>query len=199
MFYTLQTNQYVSPIIHETSISSHLSSQTISKCTLAESTLTRAGDITSLPSTYTAHRFRFQNAYSSPGSTPAIARSYLFFPISFVRYFTDIYIDIKRKFPKLGSLCCKRMRGVIENHTLTVEFLTTIGLLNPPLPGGRGGRAQSGGGAGGGPLTSIGILLRFCKLVLDSFAWAFRRWISTCTGETAPWSSASLEAAEGEG
>ena len=85
MFYTLQTNQRVSPIIHETSISSHLTSQTISKCTLAESTLTRARDITSLPSTYTAHQIPIPNACSSPGSTPAIARSYLFFPTPFVR------------------------------------------------------------------------------------------------------------------
>lgn len=185
MFYTLQTNQYVSPIIHETSISSHLSSQTISKCTLAESTLTRAENI---------QAFRPLIQPTESDSKCLLITRFNPCDCSLLFIFTDTVREIfyrhihrhKRKFPKLGSLCCKRMRGVIENHTLTVEFLTTIGLLKPALPGGRGGRAQSGGGAGGGPLTSIGILLRFCKLVLDSFVWAFRRWISTCAGETAP-------------
>jgi hypothetical protein len=52
------------------------------------------------------------------------------------------------------------------------EFLTLRG-VRIPLPGGRGGRAQSGGGAGGGPLTSMGMLLLFAKAFL--FESAFNR------------------------
>lgn len=44
---------------------------------------------------------------------------------------------------------------------IRTEPLNPIGLLNPALPGGSGGKAQSGGGAGGGPLANVGMLLLF--------------------------------------
>lgn len=54
--------------------------------------------------------------------------------------------------------------------------LTPTGLFNPTLPGGgRGGKAQSGGGAGGGPFRS-GMLLLYSKVLLE--LWSFIRWIS---------------------
>jgi hypothetical protein len=57
---------------------------------------------------------------------------------------------------------------VLQTRT---EFLNLTG-LRIPLPGGRGGNAQSGGGAGGGPLTSVGILLLFTNAFFES---AFNR------------------------
>jgi hypothetical protein len=54
---------------------------------------------------------------------------------------------------------CRRERIDLVPVYTRNEFLTPIGLLIPALPGGSGGNAQSGGGAGGGPFTSVGILL----------------------------------------
>jgi hypothetical protein len=42
---------------------------------------------------------------------------------------------------------------------LPIELRIVAGLRKPALPGGRGGKAQSGGGAGGGPFANVGMLL----------------------------------------
>jgi len=52
---------------------------------------------------------------------------------------------------------------VCRPHTRTP--LLPIELLNPPFPSGSGGSAQSGGGAGGGPLMRVGILRLFANVL----------------------------------
>jgi hypothetical protein len=58
-----------------------------------------------------------------------------------------------------------------DDYTLIVPR-ELLALRLPPIPGGSGGSAHSGGGAGGGPLTSVGMLLR-----VDSLGpgWVFSR------------------------
>lgn len=57
---------------------------------------------------------------------------------------------------------------------LYVHDYTRTEFLNPASPsGGRGGSAQLGGGAGGGPLERVGMLLRTASCGLD---WRRRRW-----------------------
>ena len=54
--------------------------------------------------------------------------------------------------------------GSAQACTLTDSLETTA--LRGVVPGGRGGSAQFGGGMGGGPLTSIGMLLLLARAVL---------------------------------
>jgi len=81
-------------------------------------------------------------------------------------------------------------------HTRT-EFRSPIGLFIPALPGGKGGNAQSGGGAGGGPFTRVGKLLLLPSTL--GLASPFSRCIGDLSepgaGDLAPWLSVSLETA----
>lgn len=75
------------------------------------------------------------------------------------------------------------------------------GLFAPALPG-RGGKAQSGGGAGGGPLTSIGIDLRTARnlgLACPCNLWIMGDFSEAGVGDIGLWLSVSLDAAEGDG
>lgn len=58
-----------------------------------------------------------------------------------------------------------------QARILTDSLDTTV--LLEMLPGGRGGSAQFGGGMGGGPFTSIGMLLLLARLGLfcDLIRW----------------------------
>lgn len=56
--------------------------------------------------------------------------------------------------------CDAPSRIQMKCHTLT-DILNLIGLLRPPLAGGKGGKAMVGGGAGGGPVDNKGMLRLF--------------------------------------
>jgi hypothetical protein len=65
--------------------------------------------------------------------------------------------------------------GERSDHFQTrTEVPNATGLRNPALPGGNGGNAQFGGGAGGGPLMSVGMLLRLLNARGNSstFRWS---------------------------
>lgn len=60
----------------------------------------------------------------------------------------------------------RRRIRISSSHLTILPLLPTLPLALPG--GGRGGNAQSGGGAGGGPFTSVGILRRLMTDLLIS-------------------------------
>jgi hypothetical protein len=80
--------------------------------------------------------------------------------------------------------------------------MPTIGLLIVPFGDGKGGNAQLGGGAGGGPLTSMGMLFlfaKYCELTSPFILWARGDFREVAAADTNPLLSVSLDAADGDG
>ena len=77
-------------------------------------------------------------------------------------------------------------------------FYTFRGFLIPMelRIGGSGGNAQSGGGAGGGPFTNVGILLLFASAFWFLIRWNAGDIMDIGAGESCPWFNVPLDAVD---